>query len=369
MANLSRKPPESPLDPRGVRRALVIRPRFVGDLCLTLPVVDHLRRHAPQAEVDYLTDAAYAPLLAGDPRLARVLSARRGAAPGAAAALFSALARAGYDLVLDLFCNPRTALWTAATGARVRVGYAGKGWRSSVYNRFPRHAGKSAVRFHLASIDTLGWETDPAAVPDLRIPDAEARAARGAVARFGVEAGDGARLVAIHPGARWPTRQWPPERYAALARQLLERRAECRALILAGPGEEPLAEQIVRAVDHPRCAAVGGLTLRELAALLAACAAFVGPDSGPVHVAVAAGTPSVGIFGRNEPERFFPYPARRGHRAVYAGVWCSPCHLDVCPHTSCLAAVTAERVWSALAEILERDTPWPAAAAAAGGAA
>jgi ADP-heptose:LPS heptosyltransferase len=73
-----------------------------------------------------------------------------------------------------------------------------------------------------------------------------------------------------------------------------------------------------------------------------------------LHVAVAAGTPAVGIFGRNEPERFFPYPAALGHRAAYAGVWCSPCHLDVCPHTSCLAAITPEWVWDALAEILAR---------------
>lgn len=364
MANLSRKPPDPPLDPRGVRRALVIRPRFVGDLCLTLPVVDHLRRHAPQAAIDYLTEEAYAPLLAGDPRLARLLAARRGASPAANAALFGTLARGGYDLVLDLFCNPRTALWTAATAARVRVGYAGKGWRSSVYNRFPQHQDKSAVRFHLASIAALGWETDPAAVPDLRIGVAEARVARGGLARFGVDAGDGARLVAIHPGARWPTRQWPPERYAAVARRLVERRPEVWALILAGPGEEAVAAGIVTAVGHPRCVAVTGLALRELAALLAACAAFVGPDSGPVHVAVAAGTPSVGIFGRNEPERFFPYPAARGHRAAYAGVWCSPCHLDVCPHTSCLTALTPEWVWGALAEILERTGPWPAASAA-----
>jgi ADP-heptose:LPS heptosyltransferase len=367
MANLSRKPPSPPVDPGAVRRALVIRPRFVGDLCLTLPVLDHLRRHAPHAEIDYLTEAACAPLLAGDPRLARVRTAERGASPAGAAALLGGLARGGYDLVLDLFCNPRTALWTAATGARVRVGYAGKGWRSAVYNRFPEHEGKSAVRFHLASIAALGWATDAGAVPDLRLGPGEVAAARAALARGGVAAPADARLVALHPGARWPTRQWPAERYAAVARRVAERGTGDWALVCYGPGEEPLARRIVELAGHPRCAPVGGLGLRELAALLAACAAFVGPDSGPLHVAVAAGTPAVGIFGRNEPERFFPYPAARGHRAAYAGVWCSPCHLDVCSHTSCLAAVTAAWVASALEEILDRRAPWPAAAAAAGG--
>ena len=368
MANLSRKPPLPPIDPGAVRRALVIRPRFVGDLCLTLPVLDHLCRHAPQAEIDYLTEEPYAALLAGDPRLARVRAAARDASPAGAAALLGGLASGGYDLVLDLFCNPRTALWTAATRARVRVGYAGKGWRSSVYNRFPVHEGKSAVRFHLASIAALGWATDPAAVPDLRLGPAEVASARAGLARRGVAAPAGARLVALHPGARWPTRQWPPERYATVARRVVGRDGGVWALVCHGPGEEALARRIVELAGHPHCVAVGGLGLRELAALLAACAAFVGPDSGPLHVAVAAGTPAVGIFGRNEPERFFPYPAARGHRAAYAGVWCSPCHLDVCPHTSCLAAVTAEWVGSALEEILDRRSPWPAAAAPAEGA-
>lgn len=364
MPNLSRKPPQPFLDPATLRRVLVIRPRFVGDLCLTLPVLDELRRQAPGAAIDYLAEDTCAPLLAGDPRLARVVSARRGASPVETARLLGELARAGYDLVLDLFCNPRTALWTAATGARDRVGYAGKGWRSAVYNRFPRHEGKSAVRFHLASIAALGWPTDGAAVPSLPIPEPEARRARAGLARFGVaSAADTGPLVAVHPGARWPTRRWPPERYAALLRRLVRGRAQVRALVLAGPGEEAEAGRIVEAVADPRCRAVTGLGLRELAAVLAGCAAFVGPDSGPLHVAVAAGTPTVGIFGRNEPERFFPYPASHGHRAAYAGVWCSPCHLDVCPHTSCLAAVTPEWVGDALAEILERRDPWPGPAA------
>ncbi len=79
---------------------------------------------------------------------------------------------------------------------------------------------------------------------------------------------------------------------------------------------------------------------------------------------VAAGTPTVGLFGRALPERFFPYPAGLGHRAVYNGVWCSPCPLDVCSHTSCMRSISVDRVWHALSEILTRSAPWPAAAPA-----
>jgi len=310
-------------------------------------------RLAPGARVDFLAEQPYAELLEGDPRIATLIAVPRKPSARESARLFGWLAGAGYDLVLDLFCNPRTAVWTAATAARVRVGYRAKGWRSAVYNRHPVHAGKSAVRWHLASIAALGWPVDGEAVPNLPIRQKEIEAAR---ARLDMR--QRMPVVAIHPGARWPTRQWDPARYAAVARRAAE---HARVLVLGGPGEEALARGIA---ESSGATAVTDLDLRELAALLAACDAFVGPDSGPLHVSVAVGTPTVGIFGRNEPERFFPYPASRGHRAVYAGVWCSPCNLDVCSHTSCLRALGPDMVWNALAEILERRTPWPGKARA-----
>jgi heptosyltransferase-1 len=354
MSELSRQPA---LDPTGVRRALVIRPRFVGDICLTLPVVDHLRRHAPQVEIDYLVEQSYAPLVEGDPRLRRVVVAKRNRSPLDNGGLLARLAGSRYDLVLDLFCNPRTAIWTVATRAAVRVGYPGKGWRSRCYNRFVEPKGISAVAYHLASITALGWETDLRAVPRLHITDQERSLARARVAECGVP--NHGRYVLLHPGAAWPTRRWASDDYAAVAYRLVTEVLDCRALILAGPGEEHLASQIVDRVSHPHCRMIAGVPLGGLPALCAEASAFVGGDSGPIHVSVAAGIPTVGIFGRNEPERFFPYPASLGHRAAYTGVWCSPCDLDVCPHLSCLLSISPEMVWDAVREILARKTPWP----------
>jgi len=92
----------------------------------------------------------------------------------------------------------------------------------------------------------------------------------------------------------------------------------------------------------------------DVVAVVQLCRAFVGGDSGPVHIAVAVGTPTIGIFGRNEPERFFPYPESAGHRAVYARVWCSPCHRDECDHLSCLRAISPDWAWDVLERALAR---------------
>ena len=350
----------APIAPEAPARILVIRPRFLGDVCLTLPVVQNLRRIAPQAEIHYLAEEESAPLLADDPRLARLWVAARHAPPIAQARFLGELRRARFDIVLDLFCNPRTALWTASTAAPVRVGYPGKRIRSAAYNRWSSPTEKSAILFHLAALEALGWEPRYE-VPALHLSDPELRAATNHLSERGVPAG--APLVGFHPGARWPTRRWAPEDFVALGRTLLARRPRAWLLVFAGPGEEELATGIAAAVASPRAIAITKVALRRFAALVKLCRAFVAGDSGPIHVSVACGTPTIGIFGRNEPERFFPYPESAGHRAVYARVWCSPCSRDVCDHLSCLRAISPDWVWDHLEWALARSEESAAATA------
>jgi len=345
---------QSPVPAASVRKVLVIRPRFVGDLCLTTPVLTRLREIAPQAELHYLAEEDCAPLLAGDPRLTRLWTVPRKATAMATARLCAELHRARFDVVLDLFCNPRTAIWTAASGARWRVGYPNKRLRSAAYNVTVRPTEKSAVRFHLASLEALGWEA-PYTPPRLYVTADEQSAARARLAVLGVPMD--ARLLGMHPGARWPTRRWAPDDFAALGRTLLAERPGDALLVFGGPGEEELADRIVREVDSPRAFAVTGAGLREFAATVSLCKAFVAGDSGPVHVAAAVGAPTIGIFGRNEPERFFPYREEDGHRAVYARVWCSPCDLDQCDHLSCLRAISPDWVRDVVRRTLDAPSP------------
>ena len=75
-------------------------------------------------------------------------------------------------------------------------------------------------------------------------------------------------------------------------------------------------------------------------------------DTGPLHTAVAAGTPTLGLLSRNRPAMFFPYPRALGHRAYYARVECSPCHRDTCGDLRCLKRLTVEGAWALLAEML-----------------
>ncbi len=89
---------QAAIEPSSVKRVLIIRPRFLGDICITLPVVDHLRRLAPQATIDYLVEEPVAPLLIGDPRLRQVIAARPSLSSARTIGLFSRLRRERFDL-------------------------------------------------------------------------------------------------------------------------------------------------------------------------------------------------------------------------------------------------------------------------------
>src|SRR5262249_22316112 len=147
-----------------------------------------------------------------------VLRVERGAGSLATARLIGRLRRFRPEVVLDLFCNPRTALWSFASGARIRLGYPYKGWRSALYTHHARPRTLSATGFHLASVAVLGWPAPPSA-PRLHVPSERLAEADAALAALGV-APDATR-VGFHPGARWETRRWPADRFTALAMRFL----------------------------------------------------------------------------------------------------------------------------------------------------
>jgi ADP-heptose:LPS heptosyltransferase len=342
------------VDPRSVRRVLIVRPRFLGDVCLTLPVVDAVRHACPDVRLAYVVEPESAPLLADDPRVAERFVVERSAGSSATLELIRRLRRFAPDVAIDLFCNPRTAVWTRASGARVRVGYPFKGWRSALYTHHARPRTLSAIGFHLASVAALGWPA-PDAVPRLAIPTARQAEAEAALAAIGVT--PGATLVGFHPGARWETRRWAPERFAALAARFLETTPGGVALVSGGPGEAARVDGIVSRLDSSRARAIIGWPIARFVALQSLCSAFVCGDTGPLHTAVAAGAPTLGLMSRNRPAMFFPYPGTLGHRAFYARVECSPCHRDRCDDLRCLDRLDVEGAWTLLREMLARAKP------------
>jgi ADP-heptose:LPS heptosyltransferase len=207
------------------------------------------------------------------------------------------------------------------------------------------------VAFHCASVAALGWPV-PAGPVSPRLVVSEAARAEARAALRGLYVRDDAMLVGFHPGARWPTRRWAAERFALLAQRLLREQMRAVVLVTAGPGEGEGARAVLSLLQRERTHLIEGWPLERFVALQSLCRAFVCGDTGPVHTAVAAGTPTLGLMSRNRPAMFFPYPDSDGHRAYWSRVECSPCDRDECDDLRCLARLTVDGAWEKLAEML-----------------
>jgi ADP-heptose:LPS heptosyltransferase len=311
--------------PEDIRRALLIRRRALGDALVTMPAVLELRRTWPEARLDLVVDRPFAPLFAGlDPRL-RVL-----AWPPRDGAWLTVLRGGRYDLVVDWLGNPRTALWTALTGARWRVGYdlPRRAWAYNV--RVPRNrtGGRDTRGFageaFLDPLRALGLQPSPWR-PGLA--GGERPSALGAAYLDWKAAWRPAQrtTVALVMSATWPAKAWPAGHVAQLVSILVAR--GLAPLLVPGPGDEGLLRALAGRVDAQWIAPPTDLL--ELADLLGESSLFAGTDCGARHLAAALGRPTVTLFGPTDPRGW--NPADPAHVSLYTGAECAPCDLRVCP--------------------------------------
>ena len=359
--------------PLPATRILVTRMKFIGDVVLTTPLLHSLRAAYPSAHIAYLAESQACSLLQHHPAVDQLIGydfTRPPVLEQIRCAL--ALRRARFDIALDLFSNPRSALLMYLSGARVRVGLARAG-RGRLFTHQVHDDGtpKTAIQFHDQFLRAIG-AAPTGTQPRLVVTAGEQELMRRRLQATdpagdrkvpgGPGTGRHARLVVLHVGATWPAKQWGAEQYAQLA-SLLVRRTGVRILLTGGPRDEATLADVEEKSQRAARRA-GALTLRELAALLSLADAFVGNDGGPMHISAAVGTPTVGIFGPGEEQIWFPYPESLGHRALREDVPCHPCHLNVCnrPGESsmeCMKRLTPERVLDAVLGALERSPARP----------
>jgi heptosyltransferase III len=334
------------------RRILVTRMKFIGDVVLTTPVIRSLRHALPDAFIAYMGDAAAVSLLEQNPYLNEIIpfdfSAPTLREQPRVAWL---LRRRRFDMVIDLFGNPRSALLTRLSGAPVRVGLDRPG-RGRFYTvrvqDAPRR--KTAVAFHEQFLQAVGIEP-VYHTPELFLTDQERHAGKAAL-------GGAGRIVALQPGATWPAKKWTPEGFAGVAGRL-QKEYNVEVVLTGGPKDADVVQQ-VRALSGGSLRTFIGLPLRQLAALYAAAAVVVSNDAGSMHIAAAIGTPTIGIFGPGEEDIWFPYDPAMGHKALRKDVPCHPCHLDICTREGagfmeCMRILTVDEVTDAVGAALNRS--------------
>jgi lipopolysaccharide heptosyltransferase II len=342
-------------------RILLTRMRFIGDIVLTTPLIRSVRAACPDARIAYMGERDAVALLEGNPFLDEIIPysySRPGVLEQARVGFL--LRKKRFDLVVDFFGNPRSALLTRLSGAPVRVGPERSG-RGRLYTIRVADDGrpKTAVEFHNQYIAAAGIPP-VASKTELFLTEDEKR---DAVSYLRWVCGEGKPLdparpiVGIHPGGTWPAKKWLPERFAELA-DTLRAKLGATVIITAGPGDTDTVSAVgARAVSAPSIMSV--LPLRQLAALISCCSVFVSNDAGPMHIAAALGVPTIGIFGPGEDSVWFPYDPSAGHTPLRKDVPCHPCHLDFCNragdgYMECMKLLAVSDVFAAVERALSR---------------
>jgi lipopolysaccharide heptosyltransferase II len=324
---------------------LIVKLGSIGDVVHSLPVLTALRRRFPEARIGWVVGEAAHSLLVGHPDLSELIVLE---SPKRARTLWAAaqdLRARRYELSLDLQGRVHSSLLPFLARIPRRMGY--RSWQdggflfSNLRVVEDRHEGH-AVDGYLGFAAALGAPTRPVV---FRVPERPEEAAAIAELLFAAGVAPAEPLVALAPGARWPSKRWPAEHFAQLGRDLA---GGARVTVVGGSSDRPAAERIAGAIPGA-VDLTGRATLAQAAALFRRCRAFVGSDSGPLHLAAAVGCRVVGLYGPTDPSRTGPYG--EGQVALVTPAACRGCRRREC-HRSCLAEIPPAAVAEAVKAIL-----------------
>lgn len=329
------------------QRILIVLLGAIGDVVRALPLANRVRAAYPDAYLAWAVEPRSAPILEAHPALdERLVFERRGGARAFVAFLRRVRAER-FDLVLDLQRHAKSGIVSAASRAPVRLGFhrsnakelnwlwnthtiprvAARGWKIEQYQRFG---------------DFLELPDTPPRFDVTLTADEERRVGE-------VLAPIGRPFAALFLGSTWESRVWFADRYAALVDALDA--AGLDAVLVGGTDVTAMAAATVAASARPPLDLTARSTLRESYGILARARIAVGPDSGPMHLAAAAGTPVVSLWGATAPARSAPFGSQ--DLVLVGRVPCAPCYLRRCPiDRLCMRDITVARVMAQIDRVL-----------------
>jgi lipopolysaccharide heptosyltransferase I len=281
---------------------LIVRMGSMGDVVHTLPAAAALRESFPQARIDWLIERRWRELVERNPGINEIVALDRRVLRDLPASI-GRLRSEHYTCTLDFQSLYKSSLLAYCSGAPRRVGfdkrYAREPGAAFFYTQRIVPSGTHVVEQNLSLVESVGARKSAVRFP-LAIPaGAEAQLERELKTRRLRE------FFVLVPAGGWRSKCWPAERFGELHAEL-SRRHGWRGVVSFGPGEEALAEEVRRAAGSPE-PAVFTTGVPQLMALLRRAKFVVAGDTGPLHLAVALGTPVIGLYGPTDPARNGPY--------------------------------------------------------------
>lgn len=347
------------------RTAIVKRPpsflivclRFLGDVLVTTPLAYSIKKHLPDARVDYLVFSGTEGILAKNPYVDRVITMPRGnRSPTTIASLWNR-----YDIALSTNPSDRMTIFGAIAGKRsygLLHDVPAEWWKKLILNDYFRYDDRNnVVPVILQLLEALGIPKLPRVVMGFDSDDET----------FVRNRLTGKQYVILHPYSRGACKFWGAEKWGALA-DLIHSRLGLRTIFTVTPDQNDRAflNQIAESTSTPIEWFPELFSLNQLATAIKESQAYVGIDTAATHIAAAVGTPTVAVLGPTLTRYWAPWPIncdnsspfqvnkgvqRSGNVTVVQKEWpCVPCNKETCSiskknRIECLEAITAEDVF------------------------
>lgn len=300
-------------------KILVLKLRSLGDTVLMTAPLAELSRLHPKADIHVLVPEAWAPILEPiRPNITRIWTYQKlqgKIARGIALArLASQLRKEHYDCAINFHASPTSAFLARATGAPTRsIHFHGHHDRNlfSTVSVADKGKLKPIIERDMDTVRALGGSVISGVLPKIFLTAAEKTQAKELLTHLKLKP----PVLGINLGASRPTKQWPVESFARVA-ALWALKEKGGVLAFAGPKEKQFIEDFESSVSQllidgsrlPQIKTLNDLDIRALCGVLGELSVVVGNDSGPKHIAVAVGTPTVTLFGPEHPFEWHPYP-------------------------------------------------------------
>jgi heptosyltransferase-2 len=338
------------------RRILVIQLWGIGETILTLPAIRALRQRYRKANITILATTRNKDVYTGFKDINKAMVVDLGVIP---ILRFMLRYYKKFDLVIDMeeYLNI-SALISLFVGDG-SIGF-GRRARSLLYTKsVPYNDQQHVVETHMDLVRLVGAEMNVDRLIKLYVSKKDKDAVGKLLRRLKITDKD--FLVGIAPGAAESSksRMWSPERYAKLADELIDR-YKAKIVFIGNKAEEELVRGIQFLMKHKSFNLAGRTSLKQAFYLIEKCKLFISNDSGPMHIAVAQGVKTIGLFGPNIPIRWYPYG--EGNKSVYKPIKCSPCinvHKGQVPecrygkNNRCMQLIKVSDVLEAVKEVIK----------------
>jgi len=304
---------------------------------LSTILIDNLKAHFKNVMIDYLTEPFAKPAVEHLPLVNKVLTMKRNEFPVKTALM---IRKEKYDLLIDSWVNPRTALISFLSGVKYRVGFAYRG-RQYAYNILAtssRGSDHHSAEHNLELLKPLGIPTVSKKI-QFNIPDKEIKSADGFSNQFLPK---DKVVIGILPAGSWPSKKFDKERWVDICR-IIKNKYNVVFLLLWGPGDKGDAEFIQKYFPYDTVM-IPDTDLILMAAFMKQCAIIIANDSGPMHIAAALGIPVLGIFGPTDPKGHGPYSPDSGY-VLKEDLFCIICNKLECPYNhECMTELSDDKI-------------------------